>query len=446
MPINPMQFEIQESPFGKGLAQAIANRLAQAQAQTAENEAPYAGLAKQAQAASQFAYSHFMQPQYASKLAGNQQFMEKLTPDQQQAYLNFVNQQTPGAGGIQAPGNGQQWNNPALDPSRVQQGGGGVLGGLGQLGSDIFHKVFGGGMPPQTQPQQPSQLRTGLQNYLAPPSQQQQAPVSNAVREEAGMPGSSVTKDVPAVQAAPLPDPTAGMTPIERQAYNEGTLKKSGAKSTAEGTTEGQQTGEYGKEYSGLIGQGRVLDSLAKGYQDPIFKDKLNTPFVNAKAIKFYKNTESPEFQEKLAKLETTQNTLISASIKDFGSRMTDKDLGFLRTLKANDDDLLAARVGKVEGLKIFNEAKSQQIKLAHQYMKQGMDQFDAEDKARQEVNMDKIEEDVAKQVNPSSRKISRENITAENLQHTAKQMGISVPEVIKRLQKKGIEIPEGAL
>ena len=321
MPINPMQFEIQESPFGKGLTQAIANRLAQAQAQTAENEAPYAGLAKQAQAASQFAYSHFMQPQYAAKLAGNQQFFDKLTEPQKQAYLASINQQTPGAG-VGGTG-GDQWTNPALNFQPQQNRG--ILGNLGELGSKIYHSVLGGGAVPQTQAQQPSQLQTNLQNMLSPPSQ---APVSNSVREEAGMPGSSVTRDI---NIAPSTEP---QSINQRQAANEAERKRTVEKAGTQGAAEGKQQSEYGEQEAAVSAKGSALNNISELYQAPALQKIVNTPFVNQKAISWYKNTGTPEEKEALGKVEAAQNSLIASSLKDFGSRgASNKDLGFLQSL-----------------------------------------------------------------------------------------------------------------
>src|SRR5277367_6264111 len=75
----------ESSPFGGVLSDAIAKRLAEAKAQSAEAEAPYAGIAKAMEAYARGAYASAVMPQQANKAANNEKIWAILTPEQQTA-------------------------------------------------------------------------------------------------------------------------------------------------------------------------------------------------------------------------------------------------------------------------------------------------------------------------------------------------------------------------
>lgn len=90
-----------------------------------------------------------------------------------------------------------------------------------------------------------------------------------------------------------------------------------------------------------------------------------------------------------------------SSSFDIFKGKVTDRDLQFINSMKGSESDLIDTLKGKAKGLKLFTETKMKQIELAHEYMKQGMDKFDAEKKASNEIDTDAIENQINADVFP---------------------------------------------
>lgn len=166
MPIGVMPFRAlstqESSPFGGVLADAIAKRLATAKAEAAENEAPWAGLAKQAHIRSQNAYSSAVIPQFQAGLLKNDKILANIKdPQQRAAALLALGQNSPNDNDLNTSINRQ-----LMEIANRQNTNNSPLGKLGQS----IAGLFGGSDqqpqgPQQEQPPQPQ----NAPNPVAPP-------------------------------------------------------------------------------------------------------------------------------------------------------------------------------------------------------------------------------------------------------------------------------------
>lgn len=169
-------------------------------------------------------------------------------------------------------------------------------------------------------------------------------------------------------------------------------------------------------QYSGIKGVANLANEIRKDQQgkaSPEYK-AYQTSMTNAKLLakqvrQFYGDSITPEVQAGLRELTNPTTWLKSPEIamQNYNS--------FVDTLRS--------------------EAKT------YQQAGQSPDVYSGEQGAQisspQAANQPQT---------PSAGKIRPEDITVENLQHTAKELGISVPEVIERLKAKGYDIPEGPI
>ncbi len=337
MPINPMTFEIQQSPiFGKGLAEAIEGRLKQYEAATKAAELPYAGPSKLAETLSRTAYAAQVQPQYLSKLAANPAFFNNLTKEQQVALINAVGNQ-PGVGSPAVA-------NAALNikPGEVSD-----FGVLGDLGSKLLGAMGMNSAPPASQ--QSSPLSSGISNAMNPGMQQQQLqqPVSNDVREVSGMPGSSATRDMNVASIGEPPPDTTGMTPIQRGAVNKAYQERMGAaghetgkiqaKAIQDLRTQSQQEAQEAQDMS------RNLENFHNVYQ----KSTLVGPQVGKLAAY---GPEAGQLKSLSATLQANQ------AAKLFGSKTSNYKEQMAKDMKLNPEMNRATEQGAYDRLQAASE------------------------------------------------------------------------------------------
>lgn len=381
MPLQPMNFrklDINESsPIGGALAQSIAQRLAQAQAEEKEAQVPYAGLTARANAASKLAYSNLMGPQFLSKIMEHPELLANIPEEQKKPLLDY----------IKSAALGQGTGNAMMGQVPEQQG--------KTIGQDLADKIMGlfgskpqesaalaqtASVPANTQPQA---------NYgYNPPANA--TPAQKAI-EMAGAPGSSVN---PVTSEQPK-------TFAKNAGEYQGIIAGEKGKREEQGKAAGKQISEYGDVYSGLVTQDKAINSLFKSLNNPVMSKIADTPFVNQKSMKWYEQSGTPEEKREMGLFKNRLSEVASSSFDIFKGKVTDRDLQFINSMKGSESDLIDTLKGKAKGLKLFTETKMKQIELAHEYMKQGMDKFDAEKKASNEIDTDAIENQINADVFP---------------------------------------------
>lgn len=380
MPIfnfDPNEFPVrtpeQASPFGGVLGNAIAKRLARAKAEEAENQAPYAGLSKLAQIRSQSAYANAVMPQFQAKLLANPDILPNVKDPQQRA--NMLLNLGIGVGGGNDP-IGQLLNK---ELEKIQANG--RQNNLGPLGKALMGLVHGNETPDNT---------SSVDMASAP----QSMPISN--------------QNIALMQNDENP---YGRTDENMQfGENVASYKKQKAKGEELGKEEGKQQAEYGDAAQAVIEQDKSLQNLEGIFKNPELKKIADVPFINQKAIKWYKNSGTPEQKRALGEMDASMSSYIASSLKMFGGRVTNNDLIFLQSMKPNDNDTMDVRRGKLAALETFNDAKKQQIKLANALMKQGVSKADAEIAASDQIDMNAIRQNAYNRVFSNEKSNSIEN------------------------------------
>jgi len=227
------------SPVGGVLSDAIAKRLAMANAKKAEAEVPYAGLSSFANALSHMAYAGAVTPQYAAKLAGNKQIWSNMTPEQQAAAVQLAS--APGTGGSTAGI------------------GGGSMAPFIQHAMDIYNR--------QNQPQSQGGILSLIKNFLS--GNQQNA-------------GQSLSPQIqqPVVQqnpVLPVVSPELGQQP--RAFQNEANYTAGQNQAASTGTATGNQSAkqlELAQTNSqNALNMDNLIDSAVTTAKNVIFKGPI---------------------------------------------------------------------------------------------------------------------------------------------------------------------------
>lgn len=454
MPLHLSDFrplDVREtSPLGGVLSDAIAKRLAMAQTEKAEAEVPYAGLASLAQTLSQLAYANAVQPQYAAKLAGNKQIWSNMDNAQHTAAVNLAS--APGAAG-----------------------GGGALAPAIQKAMEIYNQQ-------NDKKNQPS-LIAGLMNYFS--NNQSQSEPSQSQMGGAPLSSPPVAGQLPqpfAPQDSGLPSVAKNLGDQPTAFQNEANYNAQQAAAEAQGTESGKQSAAQLKqaqdESANAWNMDQQIDAARNKYKDVVFKGP-----ILGKLAEY-----GPDSQQLL---KTTNQMQVTVANQLFGANSTNAKDAIAGTLKLTVKDLpkafdefsikLKAENDRLKGkgtfystlntMNVTDPYERDQIwfdyNAAHPpydykkgkpiYDNLGIDQqkfvkFIQKDRADANSLSKRIETTLKKQnsaeekafVNQVSKpRISPDQITMENLQHTAKENGISVSDVIRRLEAQGIVVPE---
>jgi hypothetical protein len=128
------------------------------------------------------------------------------------------------------------------------------------------------------------------------------------------------------------------------------------------------------KIYSSGIEKKAALESLKDDLEDPEFKNLRTIPYAKQHEIDWYKENGTEKQQKLIGSLESKTNQIITSSIKDFGSRMSDKDLALLKNMKINPNDKASVAFGKYEALASFTEYLNQKNKTFSNLMRKNKD------------------------------------------------------------------------
>lgn len=416
MPISPQQFQIlspeQANPLGEALYKAMLTKQARMEAATKEAELPYAGLSSAANAASKMAYAKLMGPQFMAKLMGNENLLANMDNPKQK-----------------------------LDAITGAAGAGG--------GSDVSDMIMRYWAQNQGMSPQPQQMQQQPQQQMQQP-QMQQAPQQ--------MPQQQAAQAQPQMQQPPTMggeegilnyDATGKQVPMGEGdfAENVGKYKESVGKREAAGKERGQlnekKMGELGDAYMGGTKILSTLDSMIKTVNSPVFENMRQLPILQQHELGFYANYGTPEEKQAVGTFVADQGQLVKDFVQSLGSQAVKSEIGLANSTKPNAADMPDVIKGKVDALYSLTKLANERTALTHDLMRtKGMDYFDAQRKADKMLKGDEIRQQVHDKVYPP-KTVNPSHITAENLQYTAKQLGVSVPEVIKRLEAKGIKIPD---
>ena len=403
--VFPMPTLEQGSPFGGLLSNAIAKRLAMAKMESAENEAPYAGLAKLSDIRSKNAYANIVGGQALAKVMEHPELLASIKDPQKK--LDFLTYLFTTQGNSNNDPINAHINRALLKISQGNQSG----GILGTIGKGIYN-LFQGNTPsnniyaqPSQQPVSQAQGNGGNQDYGA---NNQAAPqeVSN-VANGLNLDGSPRTQGVPETKVSPPPTQSTPRPRTEENIQfgeNAASYKRQTAQEEAGGKERGQQIekqiAEAETKYKALSKQSKEVDYLTNLVSDKKYNRLIDTPFINSKAQTFYRNTATQAEKEYLGKVQAATDNYVTSSIGLFPQRFTDTDMKFVQSMKSDKNDTIGVRLGKLRALKFFIELDKQREEKIYDYMrKDKLDMIDAVRRVDKELNTNAIEKSISDNV-----------------------------------------------
>lgn len=392
----------QRSPIDAGsrlLTESIQRRLMAAQAQGQENENPYIARLRDAEAKSKNTYANLMGSQFMAKLLENDPAFAKLPASAKTAIMNNLTAtsqtmpnasfegQTPPVGNVKQPG----------------------------LMESIYNKLFGQQQAQQSQeaaPQaQPNKMRLAqaIQQEQEKPFKTPRWKNGKLVTDEEFMPPEtpiqegSMQEEAAPPQAQPSPEDNSPDAILERGQKWINQQEKTKAQAKEAGTRRDKEIGGLEADYKGYANKKYVYDNIKNDLMSPILESVRNEPLMGSKEMAWFAKEGTPEQQQMIGKFIADTNQAITSSIQEFGSRMTDKDLALLQSMKITPSDTLDAARGKFESLASYNEYMTNKSKMASDFMSQNpnMSQSKALDMADKKLAGDNIRERLHDELNP---------------------------------------------
>lgn len=380
--------------------------------------AQYAPLTNMAEAASKLAYSNLVGPQYVSKLMSNQDILANMSPEQRQQALQM----------IVGAGIGQQRQNPIDSFSNMNQGPQ-QSSNLSNL-VDKIKNAFGFNQKSFT-PENNNALLQNISNLSQPEN-------NNALlKNRSNL--SQVDKN-----SINHPQPEQFYTSPNQNIQNEEipddffvrSGKAAGAKAqeTKLGAIRAATINDLDQQYQQAVQAEAPIDNLIKITQDPIFMNMRNKiPFFQDKQLKFLSKTGTPQEQKIIGDFTTSATNAVANTINGFRGRILDKEISMANQMKISPDDTWNTMIGKLASIETFNQLVKQRSRLASQFVeKDQLNRGAAIEKADKMIDADKIRNSVEERLN------TKQNITDEDIEHTAKKHNISTDEVRKRLKQEG--------
>lgn len=388
----------------------------------------YMPLTTQAEAASKLAYANLMGPQFLAKLLQNPGAIANMgDPAAREALQKAV-----GAG--MGQGNGANTFN------QMQQGN----MGLGEKAGNSLSNFLTG------------KLRNIFGSQEQNPQQSQGIPQDN-------------TKGMPQTPMSVNGSPPGGVMREGQQWYDkngnpvyEQDVQESGKNPLELELTEGQRgpdedtyagkTGKYlstlkrlekggeyqaealkdiGKSQLALSGSGAAQDELIKIIKNPVWqqaRDKI--PAFQKQQLSLLKVTGSPELRKLAGEYISAAQSMVASQVAGMGNKHLVREYDLAEKQKINDSDTIESSEGKMTNAKNLHDIAVQKNNIIKNLLKQGVDEADAVEIANKKVDVSAIRR--------ATDKLLEHSITDDDIETTAKEMGMTREQVIQRLRAEG--------
>lgn len=371
MPLPVQQFQIlspeQANPLGESIYKAMLSREARMKAATAEEELPYAGLSKAAQAASQLAYSSLVGPQFTAKIMGNENLLASMN-NPKGTLDSIVN-----------AGRQPSMANNIMDFWRQQHQGQGMPGApQGPQG--------------QQMPQAP-QAPQAPQMPQAP--QQPQMPGYGGGQQDMQQPG--MQQDQPQV-----PQQDNAKTFAENAgAYKERVEERKSA-GGERGKLHEQKIGELGDVVMTGNNLQSTIDRMTDLVATPEFEHLRQLPIAGQHELGFYAKFGNPEEKRMVGDYRATQGDMVKNFVKTLGSQAIKTEVGLANSTKPNDGDMPDVIKGKVESMSVLNRLVTERAELTASLMEnRKMSYLGAQKMADKMLNGEAIRKEVHDRLYP---------------------------------------------
>ena len=142
-------------------------------------------------------------------------------------------------------------------------------------------------------------------------------------------------------------------------------------------------------------------------------------------------NIGTKEEQKLIGQFQAAAQNVVASTVKGFGGRILASEIPLAESMKLNANDPIGVMLGKAPVIESFNEMTLQRSKIASQLMKKfHLDKGEALAQADQMVDGDAIRKKVENELESP--------ITDDDINTTAREMGMTREQVIQRLKEEG--------
>lgn len=188
---------------------------------------------------------------------------------------------------------------------------------------------------------------------------------------------------------------------------------------------------ELDQDYQQALQLKAPLDKIASIITKPAFQNLRNLPGFQSLQMDAKANIGSREEQDLIGKFQAAAQNVVAATVKGFGGRILASEIPLSESMKLSKKDTIGVMLGKLPVVQEFNEMTLQRSRIASQLMKKyHLDKGDALEEADKMVDGDTIRKKAERQLESP--------ITDDDIETTAKEMGMTKEQVIKRLRDEG--------
>ncbi len=405
-------------------------------------KAQYAPMTTQAEALSKLAYANMMGPQFLAKAINNPGFLASLSEDQKNAASNAIYR----AGSGQGTGLNSINNLPMQPPAPAHLNPLTWIADKLKNGFENRPSINSLASSPEVQNTMPSpQMNREPMNEPQAPESRQTMPREDGETDESlayedWLNSPEGQKEVAKGDSANIPDKNKILKRWYSKKANE-EHEPTWAERTGQHlgvVEEGKEAGkiratarkELDQEYQQALQLKAPFEKLNSIITNPTFQKLRQIPGFQQLQMTGKANFGTQEEQKIIGQFQAAAKNVVAATVKGFGGRILASEIPLSESMKLSDKDTIGVMLGKLPTVKEFNELTLQRARLASKLMKEyHLDKGDALEQADKLVDGKAIREQVKNELNP---------ISDEDIDFTAKQMGLTREQVIKRLRAEG--------
>jgi hypothetical protein len=217
------------------------------------------------------------------------------------------------------------------------------------------------------------------------------------------------------------------LTNAEKVGRAKGTIKQG----ETEGKFRAEALKDIGKSQLALSNAGAALNNLTKVIENPVFKgmrDKI--PAFQDKQLSALKVIGTDAEKKLIGQYIAAAESVVANTVAGMGTRHLVREYDLATRQKINDKDTIQSAEGKLQNAVELHDIAEQKNDIIADLLKQGVDEAMAVKQANKMVDVSAIE----KRTNA----LFEDKITEDDINTTAKEMGMTREQVIERLRSEG--------
>jgi len=356
------------------------------------NRAALEPLTKIAHAQSQLTYSNLMGPQFTAKLFSNPEILPNIPEPQRTRRLKALLE------------SGDQEGGNIFNQSTPKE----RYGLLGWIANRLNIS------PTQQQPQQQPPYMPPLQQTIPTPlpTLQTKIPIAGTQGTEYQGQGPdrgySYDKYGNNIVASPDETKAAGgsaSSPTENSTWakNVGVHRGIEDEEKEKGTIRAKNIEELNDIVFNSDTKLETLNDLNNMVSSPEIREIRQLPLLGRREMGWYAKEGTPAQQQLIGRFYAQMGDIVKNSSRDFAGQFRKGEQQLLQGMKPNDSDTVDVMIGKLESLTTMTKLLRERARLTSQYMdKFHINKLQASERADQEIDGNKIREQVHDKLNPT--------------------------------------------